>query len=207
MPRLTDQQRDYLSDFLKDKYSLIFKQAQYFAKKNHNMIIDIDDLYQEACITILTSFSEFDPKKGTIDSFIRKSIRNALINYANKNNSPLSVNKEVVKLSTSIFQLEKLDLNPQEVISTLHITNERYNEVRSILTREVLNETIKFKDNPIITINEIKSTLDGSSLKLFLAYEAGHDLKEIATKMGWSYEWTRIKLNRLFKKLKDIYAD
>lgn len=192
-------------NIIKDNHDLILKQAQSFKKYNPYIIADLDDYYQEAVIATMMAYMKYDPTKGPWENYVTTVIKNALIKVTTENNSQLSTNNDALKLCTKIYELENQNKEIDQICEELSISRDRYFEVKSLLTKDVLSENVVYKHEPVLDFLDLEEKLGKTEKILFSLYSEEYTVSEIAEHMNWSYEWTRLNVQKLLEKIKNIY--
>lgn len=143
----------------------------------------------------------YDEKQGAILPYLLSSISHALSKYAYKNNSPLKVTPEIVKISTQIFSHKQKGLSKEEICQTLNISEDKYLESETILTRGILFDNhmdFKILDNLEMDLDVI---LTPKEYEVFNLYRTGMNTKEVAKSIDKSEEIVRRTLNSAVSKI------
>jgi RNA polymerase sigma factor (sigma-70 family) len=205
---LQNEEKGVIEALILENQEILSSQARKFAHSNPTHIADYNDYYQEACVILMKVWRNYDRKKGNWQNYLITSLINELSKFSSQCNSSLSVNSNAVQLSVKIFSLESEGFTKTEIIKKLGISNKRFHEVKSILTREVLADsahTNKYKAKEVI--EEIKSSLDGEDLIIFNLCLEDATIMQISKQLNYSHETARRRLHSLFDKIRTMFND
>jgi RNA polymerase sigma factor (sigma-70 family) len=196
---------DNLESYLENYKPLLKKIARHFTGKNASSILDENDYYQQACLGLILSYNDYDKNRGDFSTFLLKVIPRYLSKYAALNSSNLKVNHKIIRLSIKIHKLENEGYSVDDILNKLRISYKKYILIKPLLSKSSLKNTLFYKDTDMNIYDDMKSVLTEDEYNLLLL-SINLDIKEISQQLGYSYEWTRLKINRLFAKIKEDYA-
>ena len=88
---------------------------------NNPAVVDTQDLQQVGAMAILTAMQSYEPSLGSFSSYIRKCIRNALLEQANSFNSAVTVDEKVRRQANQIRRLKAEGLSDDIIMTRLGI--------------------------------------------------------------------------------------
>lgn len=88
---------------------------------NNPSIVDNQDLQQAGAMALIVALKSYDPSLGSFQSYIRRCIRNALLEQANAFNSVFTVDEKVRRQANSISKLRKQGLSDDAIMGRLGI--------------------------------------------------------------------------------------
>lgn len=189
-------------DLIKKHHKMLVTQAAYFYKLNLKTILDFEDYYQEACLSLLRATKTFNPQKGSEEKYFRTCISNDLVLLACINASHINVPPAGIKLATKIFSLAQKGLNRDEIIKELRITKKDYYNLYNVMTRSVIHENLTGKINSLINVKECLNKEEEKILNLLLS---DYSIKDISIKLNMNYMNTYNMIKRLFNKIKENF--
>lgn len=181
-----------LTEFF-NKYDRLARQlAQKFA--THYNKTEYDDLYQEACIAIINTYSKFDHTKKS--TYIYKSIINHLHRVV------LGKDYEFNKINNQIKKLVESGLSLSESLKKINISNDRY--LKFLSKPHIFNimEDIVQNDENLVRI-DILDQLSKDEQDIFKYLEEGKTINELALIYNISYSYMRLKVTQIIEKIKD----
>lgn len=88
---------------------------------NNPAIIDPQDLQQAGALALVVALQSYDPSAGSLPSYIRQCVRNAILDQANSFNSVFTVDEKVRRQANRIIKMRNQGLNDEEIITRLGI--------------------------------------------------------------------------------------
>lgn len=88
---------------------------------NNSSVVDTQDLQQAGALAFITALRSYDPSLGSFPSYIRKCIRNALLEQANSFNSAFTVDEKVRRQANAIRRLRSEGLSDDVIMTRLGI--------------------------------------------------------------------------------------
>lgn len=190
-----------MTDLIKKHHEMIKTQAAYFYKLNLKTILDFEDYYQEACLSVLRAEKTFNPKKGQEAQYFRTCISNDLTLLACINASHINVPPRGIKIASQIFSLDQKGYESEDIIKKLNISKKDYFNFKDVMNRAVLHGNLSKKINTI----KIQDCLNDYDIKLFELLLKDASVKEIAKEFKITYNKAYITVKKLLNKIKDNY--
>lgn len=88
---------------------------------NNPSVVDIQDLQQTGALALIIALRSYDPSLGSFQSYIRKCIRNALLEQANSFNSVFTVDEKVRRQANALVKMRNQGLSDDTIMIRLGI--------------------------------------------------------------------------------------
>ena len=88
---------------------------------NNTSVVSNEDLQQAGAMALIVALKSYDPSLGSFQSYIRRCIRNALLEQANAFNNVFTVDEKVRRQANSISRLRKQGLSDDAIMGRLGI--------------------------------------------------------------------------------------
>ncbi len=88
---------------------------------NNPSVVDSQDLQQVGAMALLTALKSYDPSLGSFPSYVRKCIRNALLEQANSFNKVFTVDEKVRRQVNAIIKMRKEGIDDNEIMTRLGV--------------------------------------------------------------------------------------
>ena len=88
---------------------------------NNPSIVDNQDLQQAGALALIVALQSYDPSLGSFQSYIRKCIRNALLEQANSFNSVFTVDEKVRRKANAIIKMRAKGLSDDIIMTRLGV--------------------------------------------------------------------------------------
>lgn len=88
---------------------------------NNPSVVDNQDLQQAGALALIVALQSYDPSLGSFQSYIRKCIRNALLEQANSFNSVFTVDEKVRRQANAIIKMRAEGLSNDMIMTRLGI--------------------------------------------------------------------------------------
>jgi RNA polymerase sigma factor (sigma-70 family) len=88
---------------------------------NNPSIVDNQDLQQAGAMALIVALRSYDPSLGSFQSYIRKCIRNALLEQANSFNSVFTVDEKVRRQANAIVKMRAEGLSDDTIMTRLGV--------------------------------------------------------------------------------------
>ena len=88
---------------------------------NNPSVVDVQDLQQAGALALIVALRSYDPSLGSFQSYIRKCIRNALLEQANSFNSVFTVDEKVRRQANAIIKMRIEGLSDDTIMTRLGI--------------------------------------------------------------------------------------
>ena len=172
------------------KYSLLISLLIDSIIINNRGVVSRDDLNQVAAMALISAIRSHDPSTGSLQSYIRKSVRNALIEQANKFSGVFTVDEKTKRCANMIKKLKTEGVADGEIMKKLGIKTRA-----TFLSLVELSESPANIDDVDVTASESMSSdeisslleeinLDEQELALVNLTLAGGSMAEVADSMG-----------------------
>lgn len=117
---------------------------------NNPSVVDNQDLQQAGALALIVAFRSYDPSLGSFQSYIRKCIRNALLEQANSFNSVFTVDEKARRQANAIVKMRAEGLSDDAIMARLGVKTRAtflsllgLIEIRSVDLDQVDVETIE----------------------------------------------------------------
>jgi len=220
-----------------DKEKIVFeylpriKRIAYDLKYNLPPNVEVDDLVQEGVLALLSSLDRYDPKKGSLSSFVMKRIRGAMLDYLRKIDwLPRNLRKSIKDVENAMVELETRgeEITDEAIAEIVGIDVESVKHIKSEMVRKqmlMLDSYLAGQDvDPLevieepkeedpersaykeLLMEELKKAInkldDREKLVLSLRYEQELSLKEIGIVLGVSESRVSQVLSVILAKLR-----
>jgi len=88
---------------------------------NNPSVVDAQDLQQAGALALIIALRSYDPSLGSFQSYIRKCIRNALLEQANSFTSVFTVDEKVRRQANAIIKMRVEGLSDDTIMTRLGI--------------------------------------------------------------------------------------
>ena len=88
---------------------------------NNRSVVDVQDLQQAGALALIIALRSYDPSLGSFQSYIRKCIRNALLEQANSFSSVFTVDEKVRRQANAIVKMRAGGLSDDTIMTRLGI--------------------------------------------------------------------------------------
>ena len=88
---------------------------------NNRSVVDVQDLQQAGALALIIALRSYDPSLGSFQSYIRKCIRNALLEQANSFSSVFTVDEKVRRQANAIVKMRTGGLSDNTIMTRLGI--------------------------------------------------------------------------------------
>jgi len=88
---------------------------------NNTSVVSTEDLQQAGALALIVALKSYDPSLGSFQSYIRKCIRNALLEEANTFNNVFTVDEKVRRQANKVKKLRDEGLNDEAIMIRLGI--------------------------------------------------------------------------------------
>lgn len=88
---------------------------------NNPSVVDTQDLQQAGALAVIAAFRSYDPSLGSFQSYIRKCIRNALLEQANSFSSVFTVDEKVRRQANAIVKMRAEGLSDDAIMTRLGV--------------------------------------------------------------------------------------
>lgn len=88
---------------------------------NNPSVVDTQDLQQAGALALIVALRSYDPSLGSFQSYIRKCIRNALLEQANSFNSVFTVDEKVRRKANAIVKMRAEGLSDETIMTRLGV--------------------------------------------------------------------------------------
>ncbi|MCD6450160.1 MAG: FliA/WhiG family RNA polymerase sigma factor [Thermotogaceae bacterium] len=207
------------------------KRIAYDLKYNLPPNVDVDDLIQEGVLALLSSLDRYNPKKGSLSTFVVKRIRGAMLDYLRKIDwMPRNLRRNIKDVENAMIELETKggEVTDEAIAEIVGIDAESVRHIRNEMVRKqmlMLDSYLSGQDvEPIevieqpqeedpeqsaykeLLMEELKKAInkldDREKLVLSLRYEQELSLKEIGVVLGVSESRVSQVLSVILAKLK-----
>ncbi len=106
---------------------------------NNRSVVSIADLQQVGAMALIVALKTYDPSLGSLSAYVRKCIRNALLEEANSFSGVFTVDEKLRRQANKAYQMRREGKPDSEIMSSLGIKTEA--TYRSLLNL-VENKTV-----------------------------------------------------------------
>ena len=107
-------------DFYKENRRLIKALMRSIVVNNSSVVSD-EDLEQAGALALIVALRSYDPSVGSLQSYIRKCIRNALLEQANVFSSSFTTDEKQRRRANLAYKLRNDGASDEEIMTTLGI--------------------------------------------------------------------------------------
>lgn len=160
---------------------------------NNPSVVDTQDLQQAGALALFVALKSYDPSLGSLSSYIRKCIRNALLAEANSFNGVFTVDEKVRRNANAIVKMRAEGLSDDIIMTRLGIkTRATFLSMLELVEShsvgfdqvDVEIETSIEEDSIFKMLHEIGLT--ERETKLVNLMTSNHSMDEITTELGVS---------------------
>lgn len=90
---------------------------------NNPAVVSTDDLQQTGALALMMALKSYDPSIGSFQTYIRRCIRNALLEQANTFNGVFTVDEKIRRQANKVIKLREQGLEDSEIMRRLGIRN------------------------------------------------------------------------------------
>ncbi len=160
---------------------------------NNPAVVDTQDLQQAGALALIIALRSYDPSLGSFPSYIRKRVRNALIEQANSFSNVFTVDEKVRRQANSLRKLRSNGMGDEEImtklgiktratfLSLLELVSSRAVELEFV---EVAGETVFEEESIFRMLDEIGLTADES--RFVTLTTSNQSMDEMVTLMSMS---------------------
>jgi len=112
---------------------------------NNPSVVDTQDLQQAGALALIVALRSYDPSLGSFPSYIRKCIRNALLEQANTFSGVFTVNEKVRRQANLIKKMREKGESDDKIMTRL-----------GIKTRATFLSLLELVDNRSFNINQVE---------------------------------------------------
>jgi RNA polymerase sigma factor (sigma-70 family) len=134
-----------------DYYGLVRQIARSIVVNNPGVVSN-DDLLQAGALAVVLAFKSYDPSQGSFNAYIRKSIKNALLEQANSFSAVFTTDDKVRRQANTAARLAKEGKTHKEIMCQLGIRQEA--------TLLSLLNLVESKQQQIVDVPEDDDTQD-----------------------------------------------
>jgi RNA polymerase sigma factor (sigma-70 family) len=128
---------------------------------NNRSVVSIADLQQVGAMALIVALKTYDPSLGSLSSYVRKCIRNALLEEANSFSGVFTVDEKIRRQANKAYQMRRAGKPDQEIMNYL-----------GIRTHSTYLSLLNLIENQSVEITEIEhlasDTLDEETLHKIL---------------------------------------
>lgn len=106
---------------------------------NNKAVVSVADLQQVGALALVVALQSYDPSLGSLSAYVRRCIRNALLEEANSFSGVFTVDEKLRRQANRAQQMRKAGKSDQEIMLSLGIKTEA--TYRSLLNL-VENKTV-----------------------------------------------------------------
>lgn len=118
---------------------------------NNPSIVDAQDLQQAGALAFITALRSYDPSLGSFPSYIRRCIRNALLEQANSFNRVFTVDEKVRRQANEVRRLRLRGVSDEDIMNQL-----------GIKTKTTLYSLIELVESRSVDIDQVDIPSDHS---------------------------------------------
>ncbi len=154
---------------------------------NNKSVVSVADLQQVGAMALIVALKTYDPSLGSLSAYVRRCIRNALLEEANSFSGVFTVDEKLRRQANKAQQMRKAGKPDQEIMSSLGIKTEA--TYRSLLNL-VENKTVDLEqiehlasisldeDSLIRTLNDVGlSPTERQVVSLLMSHASMDDIE------------------------------
>lgn len=107
---------------------------------NNKSVVSIADLQQVGAMALIVALKTYDPSLGSLSAYVRKCIRNALLEEANSFSGVFTVDEKLRRQANKAYRMRKTGKSDQEIMSILGIKTEAtYRSLLNLVENKTVN--------------------------------------------------------------------
>ncbi len=196
-----------------EEFLPIIKRLAMDLKRSLPQNVELDDLIQEGALALLAALDRYDPRKGSLKTFVMKRIKGAMLDYLRKLDwIPRNLRKHMKEIESAMIELESKgeNINDEALARETGMDVETVRSVKNEMVRrqllmldaylldldEPILESVSSSDDPAkeaykeMLMNALKEAInrlnERERLVLSLRFERELSLKEIGKVLGVS---------------------
>ncbi len=196
-----------------EEFLPIIKRLAMDLKRSLPQNVELDDLIQEGALALLAALDRYDPRKGSLKTFVMKRIKGAMLDYLRKLDwIPRNLRKHMKEIESAMIELESRgeNINDEALARETGMDVETVRSVKNEMVRrqllmldaylldldEPILESVSSSDDPAkeaykeMLMNALKEAInrlnERERLVLSLRFERELSLKEIGKVLGVS---------------------
>lgn len=118
---------------------------------NNPAVVDTQDLQQAGAMALIVALRSYDPSLGSLPSYIRKCIRNALLEQANSFSGVFTTDEKVRRQANQIRKLRSEGLSDEEIMARLGVKN-----------RATFLSLVDLVDSVYVNVDQVDTVADSS---------------------------------------------
>lgn len=91
---------------------------------NNKSVVSVADLQQVGAMALIVALKTYDPSSGTLSSYVRRCIRNALLEEANSFSGVFTVDEKIRRQANKAHAMKKAGKSDHEIMQALGIKTE-----------------------------------------------------------------------------------
>jgi RNA polymerase sigma factor (sigma-70 family) len=111
-------------DELFERYAFVIRNMARRIVSNNNSVVSLEDLEQAGCVALVSAIDSYDASAGSLGSYIRTCVRNALVAEANKYCGVFTIDPRIRLQVNQIIRLRENGHSNEEIKSLLGINNQ-----------------------------------------------------------------------------------
>jgi len=160
---------------------------------NNPAVVDTQDLQQVGALALIVAMKSYDPSLGSLPSYIRKCIRNAMLEQANSHSGAFTVDERIRRQANAATKMRRRGLDDQEIMNKLGIkTRATFLSLLGLVDSHAIDcdktevvDSGSFEENSVFRmLDEIGLT--EQELQFVNLVTSNHSMDEIATAMSVS---------------------
>ncbi len=88
---------------------------------NNPAVVDGQDLQQVGALAVIIALRSYDPSLGSFSGYVRKCVRNALLEQANSHNAVFTVDEKARRKANAIVRMRAEGLSTEHIMTSLGI--------------------------------------------------------------------------------------
>jgi RNA polymerase sigma factor (sigma-70 family) len=109
---------------------------------NNKSVVSIADLQQVGAMALIVALKTYDPSLGSLSSYVRKCIRNALLEEANSFSGVFTVDEKIRRQANKAYQMRRAGKSDQEIMNYLGIrTHSTYLSLLNLIENQSVEIT------------------------------------------------------------------
>lgn len=172
---------------------------------NNPAIVSTEDLQQVGALALMIALRSYDPSLGSLQSYIRSCVRNALLEQANSFNGVFTVDEKVRRQANAVMRLRREGLSDEEIMSKLGIkTQATFLSLLHLVEPTIDVENVEMVSGMALEEDDITRLLDeiglgSDELRFVNLVIQKHSMSDLERIMGLS----RSQLYKLKSSIKD----
>lgn len=160
---------------------------------NNSSVVDVKDLQQVGALALVVALKSYDPSQGSISGYIRKCVRNALLEQANSFSAVFTTDEKARRQANAIVRMRSEGSSDEDIMTRLGIkTPATFSSLLELATSHAVDlDKIEVASDISIEQGDINKMLDEIGLteheaEFVQLITSNHTMGQMVEHMGLS---------------------